>query len=143
MQCSKIVKYIYIYICLITFPPTHFPFHAYLYWFSLIFFIFMVHSFSHAYASAYSLFFFFFFLPQPKPLFPSLNSCSQTNLHFTTPSDWTTITNTASSSSEWTYTETTLLSLMCSGDFVGLGLWVWVHGSLGLMGFAYRGRRGS
>ena len=78
--------------------------------------------------------------PQPKSLFPSLNPRRQTLLHFTTPFDWATITNTTSSSSEWTHTKLTflslteptkptLLSLMCSGDCVGLGLWVCVRGS--------------
>ena len=78
--------------------------------------------------------------PQPKPLFPSLNPRRQTHLHFTTPFDRATITNTASSSSKWTHIELTLLSLtepieptllslMCSNFFVGLGSWVCICGS--------------
>ena len=76
-------------------------------------------------------FFFSFVVPQPKPLFLSFNPRRQTHLRYTTPSDRTTITNTASSSSKLTHTKPTLLSLteptkptllslMCSGDFVGL-----------------------
>ena len=80
--CSRIVKK-QKKNCLIKYVslPSHtLPFSRLSPLFSLIFFSFLLLSFSHAYASASSPFLFFFVLPQPKPLFPSLNSRRQTHL---------------------------------------------------------------